>query len=1147
MLKVNFNKFAHFSPARIQMLWQNNRYPKARERMCNNVVLKVLTGQAGDLHPEARPVIQEVENTFIGMINRTKIFLAATRHIDKSICNDLFDLNHESSESCEVAFSNLIAAQTILNLSGCESKGYIEIRPGRIERALQHIESLNSNVTAILVDKIIDLAEVNRESYSTWKKREAHHECVFNIVKGLVKISKYEKAIEIGLNHDDYHSSIKKHIINELLNSNTEIKSMLDLIDGISSDSSKSGYLICASNLLIDRGNIENAKIIADKIEGGWSRDKIQERINELESKKEKEWPFPKHAITTGMTQADSQKIFSPLEEKAAYLQGLIQKGDLDAASKGISQFRNYQGYAYKIQLVHEFINSCLQRREFQKIVDLFCLLSADNLLDDQIVSVKDMLANSEIEKAFDIAIKIDNPKIKAHAMLRILLSLFTIDPRVARKERIDLVEGVAKERDIYKNGRVLKKQELETGLSREVIVMGNDLKKKYEKYKRFKKRMEVYKKELGQIEQYEDNYNRDYYNELTDIFERFINGRQISDSSWNHRDVKKIFRGESTQVGKYGNVCEYAALALVHLKNDNLEMASRYFGKVVKNIDERCSENRMQFYFLTFNQIEENVKSNNERIKKEYNAFKVAVKASKSLIMGKTKKSVTTLLLDQKDQVLQLLELLPPQNAAALLKRVLKKKPKLIKEQYDAIKSLIDKLSLPITNRFLDGIKELLKKQEYEEMVQKIVANPSLKNKELITYLNQSKSDPRLKNVLIAALEEDYPGDIDEGINLQKKIVKHLAEIDKEAADQELVKLLNIDPCWIKPMRNIAQEHALRQSNIFYTKFKYMFLNDLQIKDGQARKELWEEWGRFFKDELNSSDLKPVVNKILTTIKNESIEHAGIILAVNGQFKDAILDKQTEEILEWFKAGYQGIEKSDVNWDIAKKAIYDPHESYELRAREYVKSNGQSPQIYDRIISDIKKAKLMTDETGIDFAAAFYLRQGIRSVFKDDFSGAIQFARRILRSIPKYESFERLSSKFPAIPIVALPFCLSYKNNCFYSDRMLGIFNTIFSAKKIKSSINKKRAIMQSLFNIHQKGDSGNKEAVTNMLLLIEKDFSKSQQNSFVESLQHIESISSFGDMIEIVKETIKENRVEVEVDENEYYEEDYDEWEDE
>ena len=134
---------------------------------------------------------------------------------------------------------------------------------------------------------------------------------------------------------------------------------------------------------------------------------------------------------------------------------------------------------------------------------------------------------------------------------------------------------------------------------------------------------------------------------------------------------------------------------------------------------------------------------------------------------------------------------------------------------------------------------------------------------------------------------------------------------------------------------------------------------------------------------------------------------------------------------------------------------------------------------------------------------------------------------RKTLRSIDaalNNLSEETDLSKYPAIPQDTFILCLGYVDG-IGAERILQIFNKVFSAKRIKNSINRKLSIRKSLLNILLCGSKTNIQSVIDLLLLAEDSFEKSQHGPFVEALSYIESLSEFADLIKTVESLARED----------------------
>ena len=793
---------------------------------------------------------------------------------------------------------------------------------------------------------------------------------------------------------------------------------------------------------------------------------------------------------------------------------------------------------------------------------DLKAVFAARNISMQKLDMLGEQIREKKYEEALKTARSIPRISIKSVAMLKLAASLFDVDPQVGCRDRDVLLvqfeygKRVRNEaRKIEKREEFIVKEQSRSGLSRESIISLQKALSERAKMVKLQERIKELETALAEIKVSADDYDNRSTNDweknraVLGLFEKYYDR---GDMQWTLSDyygpihylLKHVCDNKEEKGMAAKHISEYgckdnaayflAACSMANAKSGEFSKALKLFNQAVSYLREKSDVRGVDVTPLkiALNFINRNLKSSLDQLEKE-----VTIKTAQKQIALRMKKNgarqeTVKLLLDnyELDQVFNILGGLAPEHAATLLKMILNQRPKLIRDAANRIKELIAKNNLAISDKFLQGIKDKLEKQEWEAFVQSILSAPSplCENQDFDKFLDQAKNDGRLKETLARALRE-YVYDPEEyeqyGVAPQiNKILSKLVELDRKSADENILWLFGKEPKFLRVMRAEAREFFLDRCNNYYKELKDKFVADLMSADKEAGKRLWREWNTIFMDDLASPELRDITLRIVKEEKDKYAKIAEQIVGAKERYHGMETAERSEKFLIWFKEGFPGMENGQVDWALADTAISSPEEALMKMARKSAEVSGEDLKEYDLFLKKLTLAQKLSARYNLSLPMAYYLASAVREGYPNNARPAFKILKKVLAAIPGQENLDDISVKYPAIPIDTLFLCMAYHNGTFYMDRLLNDFNIVFSAKKIKDSINKKLAIKKALLNIYLNGDHNNKKAVAELLLLVEKDFGKTQHNSFVESLQHIETISAFSDMVKMVEEKTKQ-----------------------
>ncbi|NQU16511.1 MAG: hypothetical protein HQ564_00475 [Candidatus Saganbacteria bacterium] len=216
---------------------------------------------------------------------------------------------------------------------------------------------------------------------------------------------------------------------------------------------------------------------------------------------------------------------------------------------------------------------------------------------------------------------------------------------------------------------------------------------------------------------------------------------------------------------------------------------------------------------------------------------------------------------------------------------------------------------------------------------------------------------------------------------------------------------------------------------------------------------------------------------------------------------------------------------KHNWNWH-SKKTVEDAADLAGLEGEEKSRFIGIVSRFAEsdekRLYRYLRTHLRFSEQTGISFAEAFGFVEGLMKIPSRKKLRVLNIVNKAVSTLPKGRKLSDIREQYTAIPFDTICQCLCFVNGMGI-DRLLGIFNTVFSAKKIRTNKNNKLNIRNALTNIYLSKSDNNIGAVGDLLKLVEAGFTKSQQGPFMDSLLWIESLSQFGDFIESVEEIAK------------------------
>jgi hypothetical protein len=158
--------------------------------------------------------------------------------------------------------------------------------------------------------------------------------------------------------------------------------------------------------------------------------------------------------------------------------------------------------------------------------------------------------------------------------------------------------------------------------------------------------------------------------------------------------------------------------------------------------------------------------------------------------------------------------------------------------------------------------------------------------------------------------------------------------------------------------------------------------------------------------------------------------------------------------------------------------------------------------------------------QMGISFSEAFRITVDLMRIPAHKKFRIIGLMHQALSRLAKEAKSGDIRNQYSSIPLDTFCQCVCFVNGLGF-ERVMTSFEVVFSAKKIRSDINKKLAIRKALTNILLSKSPNNIRAVVDLLQLVEGSFGKSQQSPFVEALSFIETLGEFGDLIAVIEKT--------------------------